>query len=97
MADKNTIEKIDKKTQKYLNNSDIAISYDEAFNEATFDETKSFKKILKNGLEKQKQKNITAKQDKELNPKEKQELAENTIKNINENERFKEYYGLDNE
>ena len=97
LADKNTIEKIDKKTQKYLNNSDIAISYDEAFNQATLDETKSFKKILNNGLEKQKQKDITAKQDKELNPQEKQELAENTIKNINENERFKEYYELDDE
>lgn len=97
LADKNTIEKIDKKTQKYLNNSDIAISYDEAFNEATFDETKSFKKILKNGLEKQKQKNITAEQYKELNPQEKQELAKNAIKNVNENERFKEYYGLEDE
>ena len=97
LADKNTIEKIDKKTQKYLNNSDIAISYDEAFNQATLNETKSFKKILNNGLEKQKQKDITAKQDKELNPQEKQELAENTIKNINENERFKEYYELDDE
>ena len=37
------------------------------------------------------------KQNKELNPQEKQELAENTIKNINKNERFKEYYGLDDE
>lgn len=33
----------------------------------------------------------------ELNPQEKQELAEDAIKNVNENERFKEYYGLDDE
>ena len=70
--------------------------YDEALNQAVLDNTQSFQQVQNN--EKEKQKNIeTAQQDKELNPQEKQELAENTIKNINENERFKEYYGLDDE
>lgn len=63
LANKNTIEKIDKKTQefldkKFLDNSDIAISYDEAFYEATLSEVKSYKKILNNGLEKERQQDI---------------------------------------
>ena len=68
----------------------------EDLNQAVLDNTQSFQQVQNN--EKEKQKNIeTAQQDKELNPQEKQELAENTIKNINENERFKEYYGLEDD
>lgn len=78
LADKNTIDKIDKKTQKYLDNSDIAISYDEAFREAVLDNTKSFKKILNNGLEKERQRDIEA-ANEEL--KEDQKLAEINFQN----------------
>ena len=53
----------------------------EDLNQAVLDNTQSFQQVQNN--EKEKQKNIeTAQQDKELNPQEKQELAENTIKNI---------------
>lgn len=81
------------KTAEELQEENI---YDEALNQAVLDNTQSFQQVQNN--EKEKQKNIgTAQQDKELNPQEKQELAEDAIKNVNENERFKEYYGLEDD
>ena len=81
------------KTAEKLQEENI---YDEALNQAVLDNTQSFQQVQNN--EKEKQKNIgTAQQDKELNPQEKQELAEDAIKNVNENERFKEYYGLEDD